>query len=248
MVCTHETHQFVDYLSHPFSGQGQTPHHQPHLHRRARPSTFRPQGRLPGRVRRCSSHRLSSDLRGHLRPSGGQFGRGFRIIFRFIATPAASPRSLSTATDFYRLLPIPTQAQISSTRPYPPQPDFRPRFPIANLEKQTAPQTAFGWRSAPSAAIKPLLKLRALAPGVPKEIISSNPSAFGWRSASSAAIKPLPKLRALAPEVPKEIISSNPTSTFRKANENCPHQTSVLLKRRHNRGRAPLQRRGKDWK
>src|ERR1700722_15744705 len=210
MVCTHETHQFVDYLSHPFSGQGQTPHHQPHLHRRARPSTFRPQGRLPGRVRRCSSHRLSSDLRGHLRPSGGQFGRGFRIIFRFIATPAASPRSLSTATDFYRLLPIPTQAQISSTRPYPPQPDFRPQFPIANLEKQTAPQTA-----------------------------------FGWRSASSAAIKPLPKLRALAPEVPKEIISSNPTSTFRKANENCPHQTSVLLKRRHNRGRAPLQRRGK---
>jgi hypothetical protein len=118
-----------------------------------------------------------------------------------------------------------------------------PKTPEIILSKSTA----FGWRSAFSAAIMPVLTSRALAPGVSKtpEIILSKPTAFGWRSPSSAAIKPLLTLWALAPEVPKtpEIIFSKSAFAFRKANENCLHRTSMRHKRLHNRGRAALQRR-----
>ena len=64
----HESNNPMDHLSHPLSSQSQATHHQPHLHRRSRPSTFRTQRRLPRRIlRRCSSHCPSSDLRRYLR-------------------------------------------------------------------------------------------------------------------------------------------------------------------------------------
>ncbi len=44
------------------------------------------------------------------------------------------------------------------------------------LQRAIQTYAAFGWRSASSASIKTLLTLRALAPEVPKEIISSKPT------------------------------------------------------------------------
>ena len=73
MVSAYESSNSLDHLSHPLFGQSQTAHHQPHLHRRSRPSTLRLQGRLPRRIlRRRSPHRLSPDLRGCLCSAGSR--------------------------------------------------------------------------------------------------------------------------------------------------------------------------------
>ena len=73
-----ESNHAMDYLPHPFSGKGQTTHHQPEFHRRPRPSALRSQRRLSRRIlRRCSAHRAPSNLRGYLRPPAGR--RDFRI-------------------------------------------------------------------------------------------------------------------------------------------------------------------------
>ena len=86
---THESNRPMDHLPHSFPGQSQTTYHQPPIHRRSRPPALRAQRRLPRRdLRRCSSHRSSPDLRGHLRPSDVRFPGGIvagRVIdFRII--------------------------------------------------------------------------------------------------------------------------------------------------------------------
>lgn len=122
LVRKHESNYSLDYLSHPLSGQSQTTHHQPHLHRRSRPSALRMQRRLPRRIlRRCSAHRASPNLRGHLRPLArhrrSRAGR-YRHLFREFAATGIFP------LPGFRQHPA-SSSQTSSTRTQPPQPHCR---------------------------------------------------------------------------------------------------------------------------
>ena len=240
----------MDHVPHPFSGQSQTTHHQPRLHRRARPSTLRPQGRLPRRIlRRCSSHRASANLRGYLCPSARR--RNSRAHHHPVAGKFTVTRN-PAATSSHCFLS--SSSQTSSTRP---QSSTRsalalrlswtrfvctgsdPRamlkelgrrafFRRCNDARMDCP-AAFGWHSAPSTTA------------------FNRPEAFGWRSASRAAMKAFLLIRALAREVPKtpNIISSKSTLTSTTTTA-VPHQlqqTRPRHNRLHNRGRAALQRR-----
>jgi hypothetical protein len=83
----------MDHLSHAFSGQSQTAHRQPQLHRRSRSCSLRTKGRLPRRVlRRRSADRTAADFRGHLR-SRAESGEGsrLRISAGSASTNLASP-------------------------------------------------------------------------------------------------------------------------------------------------------------
>ena len=243
----------MDHLPHPFSGQSQTTHHQPHLHRRARPSALRPQGRLPRRIlRRCSSHRASANLRGYLCP----FAR--RRNSRAHHHPTAAGKSTVTRK--------PGRDQNSpSTFSLPvrklPQPDRNPAHPVfarsaieldssLSAQDQTREQclknssrraffrrcndarmdcpAALGWHSAPSTTgIQP-------ARGI-----------LGGAALPAPAMKAFLLIRALAREVPKtpNIISSKSTLTSTTTTA-VPHQlqqTRPRHNRLHNRGRAALQ-------
>ncbi len=157
---THESNQSMDHLPHPFLGQSKTTHHQPHLHRRPRPSALRTQGRLSGRILRwCSPHRPSPDLRGYLRPFARQ--RNSRA-----ASNSTTARNSATAGNTAAPNRDPLSAsgsQVSSTRPRISHARAKPSLALRLTQGR-----AFGWRSAFSAATNALLEMRALAPEVLK--------------------------------------------------------------------------------
>ena len=139
----------MDHLPHPFLGQSKTTHHQPHLHRRPRPSALRTQGRLSGRVLRwCSPHRPSPDLRGYLRPLARQ--RDFRA-----ASNSATTRNPAAPNSHSLLAP---NSQIPSTRPrisqLRPQPSLslrltRTRFARKGFVRITSPVQRFPQAESP---------------------------------------------------------------------------------------------------
>jgi hypothetical protein len=111
-LVTHESIEPMDHIPHPVSGQSQATHHQPHLRRRSRPATLRPQGRLPRRIlRRGSTHSASPDLRGYLCS---------------LAINGATRNSRATVA------PSPFSPQSSPTLPQRPQPKPRPALAINN--------------------------------------------------------------------------------------------------------------------
>jgi hypothetical protein len=142
---THESNNAMDHLSHPFSGQSQATHHQPFLHRRSRPSTLRPQGRLPRRIlRRCSPHRTSSDLRGYLRPPASQ--RDCRSHRNSAAARNSStaryPIARHSIAPDPRRLPTPS-SQISPTRSRSPQSQSGPTLVLIQFHCRRAPEPVF---------------------------------------------------------------------------------------------------------
>ncbi len=200
----------MDYLPHPFLGQSQTTHQQPHFHRCAWASTLRPQGRLPRRIfRRRSSHRASADLRGHLCPPAR--GRNSRANCNSTTARVFTVTRNPTPPDCRDLLS--SSSQTPSTRPQClAQPALflrlrRARFPWRGSNLRTVPKprnqtraafnsyspagfnrpTAFEWRSASSRAIKVSLSIWAFATGVAATLrIISFKSTF--TSGSSAQI------------------------------------------------------------
>src|ERR1022692_289555 len=114
----------MDHLSHPVPGQSQATNHQPHLHRRPRPSTLGTQRRLPGRVlRRRSPHRFPSDLRRHLRTFAGWAARNSRAAQDSapIQTSAAERNSTAARDSRSALASAPPNPQIPPALPRPPQ-------------------------------------------------------------------------------------------------------------------------------
>ncbi len=195
---THESNQSMDHLPHPFFGQSKTTHHQPHFHRRPRPSALRAQGRLSGRVLRwCSPHRPSPDLRGYLRPLAR------RRISRAASNSATRISAAAGNTAAPNRDPLSASgSQVSSTRPRISQLRLQPslslrltraRFAWKGLVRITSPLRRFSqteWFGKGTTSVVPSApaKESALAAEV-------NTTSFCERSMNPTCGKPIPHPR-----------------------------------------------------
>jgi len=159
----------MDHLPHSLSGQSQTTHHQPRLHRRSRPATLWTQRRLPRRIqRRRSTHSPAPDLRRYLCTLISQRDSRSGRKLEFDRALAAAWNSAKTRGSD-SLAPAPPSPQISPTLPRPPNSSPRPSLPINNCPcsgregHDFSLEPALSERSAPKGAVRSCYRTAASA-------------------------------------------------------------------------------------